>query len=90
MGINTPFNLHTHTLTCENLPMKLLVKHRYSYINGDTGQRVETLYHITAEAAAASKMLKGALIPETREEHYIEEVTDAHRFAAGFVSGAHR
>ncbi len=70
--------------------MKLLVKHRYSYINGDTGQRVETQYHISAEAAAASKMLKAALIPETREEHYIEEVTNAHRFAPGFVSGANR
>ena len=70
--------------------MKLLVKHRYSYINGDTGQRVETQYHMTAEAAAASKMFKAALIPETREEHCIEEVVASHRFAPILVSGVNR
>ena len=66
--------------------MKLLVKHRYSYINGDTGQRVETQYHITAEAAASSRMLKPVLLPETREEHCIEEVVASHRFAPSLVS----
>lgn len=70
--------------------MKLLVKHRYSYINADTGQRVETRFHMTAEAAIASKMLKAALIPETREEHCVPDGADADRTASTFSSAENR
>ena len=66
--------------------MKLLVKHRYSYINADTGQRVETRFHMTAEAATAAKMLKATLIPETREEHYVSDSPVANRFSSTFLS----
>lgn len=66
--------------------MKLLVKHRYTYINADTGERVETRFHMTAEAAIASKMLKATLIPETREEHYVSDSPVANRFSSTFLS----
>lgn len=70
--------------------MKLLVKHRYSYINAETGQRVETRFHMTAEAAIASKMLKAALIPETREEHFVSDEPDGNRLARPFSSAENR
>lgn len=70
--------------------MKLLVKHRYSYINADTGERVETRFHMTAEAAAGAKMQKAVLIPETREEHFIADVPDTNRFARTFHAAENR
>lgn len=70
--------------------MKLLVKHRYRYLNADTGERAETRFHMTAEAAAASKMFKAALIPETREEHYVEEDPDQNKFAKTFLAPENR
>ena len=66
--------------------MKLLVKHRYTYLNSDTGERVETRFHMTAEAAAASRMFKAEVIPETREDHYVSDDPDANRFARTFFA----
>lgn len=70
--------------------MKMLVKHRYSYINADTGQRMETRFHMTAEAAVASKMFKAQILPETREEHFVSDAPDTNRFASDFSSDANR
>ncbi len=70
--------------------MKILIKHRYSYINAETGQRMETRFHMTAEAAVASKMLKAQILPETREEHFVSDAPDTNRFAGDFLSDANR
>ena len=53
--------------------MKLLIKHRYTHIDPETGQQRETKYGMTTEAAAGSRMLKPRIIPESRTEHYVSD-----------------
>jgi hypothetical protein len=70
--------------------MKLLVKHRYSHVDADTGEKLETRFHMTAEAAATSKMVKPQLIAESREEHYLSDSLPPNRFSAAFLSSQNR
>lgn len=53
--------------------MRLLIKHRYTHIDPETGQKLETTYGMTAEAAAGSRMLKPKIIPESRAEHFVSD-----------------
>ena len=62
--------------------MKLLIKHRYTHIDPQTGQQLETRYGMTTEAAAGAKMLKPRIIPESRTEHYVSDGSGDTRFQA--------
>ena len=53
--------------------MRMLIKHRYTHIDPETGQKLETAYGMTAEAAAGSRMLKPRIIAESRTEHFVSD-----------------
>ncbi len=53
--------------------MRLLIKHRYTHIDPETGQKLETRFAMSAEAAAGARMLRPQIIPESRTEHYVSD-----------------
>ena len=53
--------------------MRILIKHRYTHIDPETGQTLETSYGMTADAAAGSRMLKPRIIVESRTEHFVSD-----------------
>jgi hypothetical protein len=58
--------------------MRLLIKHRYTHFDPETGQKLETKFGMTAEAAAGSRMVKPRVIDDSRTEHYVSDSpTDA-------------
>ena len=63
--------------------MRLLIKHRYTHFDPETGQKLETKYGMTAEAAAVSRMVKPKVIDDSRTEHYVSDSPTNTGFSTG-------
>jgi len=70
--------------------VKLLIKHRYRHTDPDTGQRVETRHHMTAESAAASPMIDPEPIVESREALYVPDNPNDPQFGPNFAKAPKR
>lgn len=70
--------------------MRLQIKHRYRHTDPDTGARVETRHHMTAEAAAASAMIDPELIADSRQQRYMPDNPNDPQFGPNFAKAPKR